>query len=36
VLTITDGAEEALAMLRDSVEDLPETGGVRITQEVGS
>ena len=36
MLTITDGAEEALAMLRDSVEDLPETGGVRITQEVGS
>jgi Fe-S cluster assembly iron-binding protein IscA len=33
VLTITPGAEEALAVLRDSVEDLPENGGVRITQE---
>src|SRR3954451_12791190 len=33
VLTITQGAEEALAMLRDSVEDLPESGGVRITHE---
>jgi Fe-S cluster assembly iron-binding protein IscA len=33
VLTITQGAEEALAMLRDSVDDLPEQGGVRITQE---
>src|SRR4051812_2178212 len=33
VLTITQGAEEALAMLRDSVEDLPENGGVRITHE---
>ena len=34
MLTITEGAEEALAMLRDSVEDLPEQGGVRITQDV--
>jgi Fe-S cluster assembly iron-binding protein IscA len=33
MLTITQGAEEALAVLRDSVEDLPEEGGVRITQE---
>jgi iron-sulfur cluster assembly protein len=33
VLTITQGAEEALAMLRDSVEDLPDSGGVRITHE---
>lgn len=33
MLTITQGAEEALAMLRDSVEDMPERGGVRITQE---
>ena len=33
MLTITQGAEEALAMLRDSVQDLPEGGGVRITQE---
>jgi iron-sulfur cluster assembly protein len=33
VLTITQGAEEALAMLRDSVEDLPPEGGVRITQD---
>jgi Fe-S cluster assembly iron-binding protein IscA len=33
MLTITEGAEEALAVLRDSVEDLPEEGGVRITQE---
>jgi Fe-S cluster assembly iron-binding protein IscA len=33
LLTITQGAEEALTMLRDSVEDLPETGGVRITHE---
>jgi Fe-S cluster assembly iron-binding protein IscA len=36
VLTITQGAEEALAMLRDSVDDLPETGGVRISQETGA
>ena len=34
MLTITEGAEQALAMLRESVEDLPEEGGVRITQEV--
>jgi len=33
VLTITQGAEEALTMLRDSVEDLPANGGVRITHE---
>jgi iron-sulfur cluster assembly protein len=33
MLTITQGAEEALAVLRDSVEDLPDEGGVRITQE---
>ncbi len=33
MLTITQGAEEALAMLRDSVDDLPEGGGVRISQE---
>jgi iron-sulfur cluster assembly protein len=33
MLTITQGAEEALAVLRDSVEDLPEDGGVRISQE---
>jgi Fe-S cluster assembly iron-binding protein IscA len=33
MLTITPGADEALAMLRDSVEDMPEGGGVRITQE---
>ena len=33
MLTITQGAEEALTMLRDSVEDLPEDGGVRITHE---
>jgi len=33
MLTITPGAEEALAVLRDSVEDLPDEGGVRITQE---
>lgn len=35
MLTITPGAEEALAVLRDSVDDLPEQGGVRITQETG-
>ena len=33
MLTITQGAEEALAKLRDSVEDLPPEGGVRITQD---
>jgi Fe-S cluster assembly iron-binding protein IscA len=33
VLTITEGAEEALAILRDSVDDLPEGGGMRISQE---
>jgi Fe-S cluster assembly iron-binding protein IscA len=33
VLSITPGADEALTMLRDSVEDLPDGGGVRITQE---
>ena len=33
MLTITPGAEQALAVLRDSVDDLPEDGGVRITQE---
>jgi Fe-S cluster assembly iron-binding protein IscA len=32
-LTISPGADEALAMLRDQVEDLPEGGGVRITAE---
>jgi len=35
LLTITQGAQEALEMLRDSVENLPEGGGVRITQEAG-
>jgi Fe-S cluster assembly iron-binding protein IscA len=35
VLTITQGAEEALAMLRDSVDDLPPEGGVRIKQDTG-
>jgi Fe-S cluster assembly iron-binding protein IscA len=33
VLSITPGADEALTLLRDSVEDLPDGGGVRITQE---
>ncbi len=33
VLTITPGADEALILLRDSVEDLPDGSGVRITQE---
>jgi Fe-S cluster assembly iron-binding protein IscA len=33
MLTITEGAEEALTILRDSAEDLPATGGVRITHE---
>ena len=33
MLAITPGADEALALLRDSVEDLPAGGGVRITQE---
>jgi Fe-S cluster assembly iron-binding protein IscA len=33
MITITPGAEEALAVLRDSVEDLPAEGGIRITQE---
>ena len=36
MLTITDGAAEALTMLRDSVDDLPEGGGVRITREAGN
>jgi Fe-S cluster assembly iron-binding protein IscA len=33
VLSITPGADEALTLLRDTVEDLPEGGGVRITHE---
>ena len=33
MLTITQGADEALAILRDSAEDLPSSGGVRITHE---
>jgi Fe-S cluster assembly iron-binding protein IscA len=33
MFAITQGAEEALAMLRDSVEDLPEGGGMRISQQ---
>src|SRR5881227_3754376 len=33
MLTITQGADEALGILRDSAEDLPDGGGVRITHE---
>ncbi len=33
MLTISPGADEALTLLRDSIEDLPEGGGVRITVE---
>jgi Fe-S cluster assembly iron-binding protein IscA len=33
VLTITQGAEEALAILRQSLDDLPDEGGIRITRE---
>ena len=33
LLAITAGAEEALAKLRDSVDDLPPEGGIRISQE---
>ncbi len=33
MLTITPGADEALAMLRDQAEDLPPGGGVRVTRD---
>jgi Fe-S cluster assembly iron-binding protein IscA len=33
MLTITQGADEALAILRESAEALPDSGGVRITHE---
>jgi Fe-S cluster assembly iron-binding protein IscA len=35
MLTITQGAEAALATLRDSVDGLPDTGGVRIAHASG-
>ncbi len=35
MLTITQGADEALAMLRESADDLPDGAGVRITQDAG-
>jgi len=35
MLSITHGADEALTMLRDQVDDLPDGGGLRITTEAG-
>src|SRR4051794_19486828 len=35
MLAITDGAAEALQLIRDNIEELPEEAGLRITPEEG-